>query len=101
MTHPDRLIVTWRTAIEAAARRADIAAAGPYSRDDTVHMRRVGTLKRLAQVSPELHRNFLVVLDLFDRATARGNAAVIQQAGERLVKAWELAAAKLALPGAS
>jgi hypothetical protein len=48
--HPVRLIVSWRAAIEAAARRADIAIGGPYLRDDTVHYRRVATLRQLRRM---------------------------------------------------
>jgi hypothetical protein len=58
-----------------------------------------GAKRRLVPSRPgEFHPESLteVVLDLFDRATARGNAAVIQQAGERLVRCWEAAAVALA-----
>jgi len=59
VTHPHRLIVTWRTSIEAAARRADVAVGGPYTRDDTVHHRRVGTLKQLAHANPIQYQRLL------------------------------------------
>ena len=68
---------------------------GPYEREDTVHTRRVRSLKQLAQTNPEHHRNILAVLDLFDRATARGNAVDVQQYGAALVACWEAAAAAL------
>ncbi len=86
--HPDRLIRTWRDAIEAAARRADIAIGGPYLRDDTVHHRRVHTLKQLAGTSPVQHRWLLRRLALFDKATARGNEADICRHGTQMVAIW-------------
>jgi hypothetical protein len=50
VTHPGKLIVSWRAAIEAATRKADIALVGPYLRDDTVHYRRVATLRQLRRM---------------------------------------------------
>ena len=96
MSHPDRLIVSWRASIETAARRADIAAAGPYSQEDTVHHRRVGTLTRLARTSPTQHRWLLRRLLLFDKAAARGNTSDIHRHGTQIVACWEASAAALA-----
>ena len=92
MSHPYRLIVAWRSAIEQAARRADIAIAGPYTPDNIVHLRRVGTLKQLANRSPVRHKWLLRRLALFDKATCRGDEAKIQQHGTQMVAIWEAVA---------
>ena len=92
MTHPHHLIVSWRASIEAAARRADIAVRGSYTRDDTVHHRRVGTLKQLAHTSPVQHRWLLRRLALFDKATARGIEPDICRHGPEMVACWEAVA---------
>jgi hypothetical protein len=70
--HLVRLIVSWRAAIEAAARRADIAIGGPYLRDDTVHHRRVATLRQLRRMSEVRHRWLLRRLLLFDKGPRLG-----------------------------
>jgi hypothetical protein len=97
--HPHRLIVSWRTAIEAAARRADIATNGPYSREDTVHLRRVGTLKVLAAAHPVRHKWLLRRLLLFDKATARGDEPAVQRHGAQMVACWDAVAAAEARGG--
>jgi hypothetical protein len=86
--HPHRLIVAWRAAIEAAARKADIAIGGPYRRTDTVHDRRVSTLSVLRCAREDVYERYLVALELFDRAAARGDAESIQTAGTALVTLW-------------
>jgi hypothetical protein len=92
MTNPVRLIVSWRAAIEAAARRADIAIGGPYARDDTVHHRRVSTLRRLRDRDQDYYERLLLALQMFDRATARGDEKAIQTLGTALVTIWDAAA---------
>jgi len=92
VNHPIRLIVSWRASIEQAARRADIAIAGPYTPDNTVHLRRVHTLNQLAHHSPTQHRWLLRRLLLFDKAAARGNEPDIQRHGTQMVACWEAVA---------
>ena len=65
---PTQLVLEARAAVEAAARVADIAAGGPYRRDDTLTLRRADTLATLAKASPVAHRRQLRHLRLFDRA---------------------------------
>ena len=66
--------------------------AGPYTRDDTVHLRRVRTLKQLARTSPTQHKWLLRRLLLFDKATVRGDERSIQHHGKQLAAIWEAVA---------
>lgn len=92
MTHPTKLIVTWRAAIEAAARRADVSLGGNYKDGEELHLRRVNTLKVLSAQFSALHKHYLIELDNFDRATIRGDVERIKHHGEQLVATWDAAA---------
>jgi hypothetical protein len=89
---PDRLVRVWRNAVETAARRADIAVGGPYTPDNTVHLRRVYTLKQLALANPVQHKWLLRRLLLFDKATCRCDEHAIQRHGTQMVAIWEAVA---------